>query len=56
MNPLGIFFWIFMIIFFIWGVLQTRSNRDGFTLPLAGLVWILFVFVGIAVFGNPLSK
>lgn len=48
---MALIFWIIMIVWFVLGLSQSRTNRDYFALGNAAIVWVLFVIVGYTVFG-----
>ena len=50
-----IFFWILMLLWLIFGGYDVYADRDIRVFGRHLLIWFLFLFVGLKIFGNPLS-
>lgn len=50
---MALIFWTFMICWAALGLWATRTNRDFFAWSNSLFVWVLFLLVGLRVFGFP---
>jgi hypothetical protein len=50
---MALVFWVIVIVWALLGIWSTRTKRDYFALGNAAIEWILFVIIGVKLFGWP---